>query len=286
MRAQFADRILAPIHQQVYDDENAVEILDEDWDNLFILDACRTDLFEQTANLDQFDSYGTRQSKASGTREWAQKNFNGDAASDVIYINASPVVSREIGTAVGRFIEVWKNDFNTEIATVPPEKVAEAAIEAAKEHPEMRLIVHFMQPHYPFIGYPDLRFTSFQGTDEIELDVSGKADNVWDGLALNLVDSEQCWEGYESNLETVLEVALPLAESLDGKTVLTSDHGNLFGEYPAGSPLKIYGHPNGVYHKNLRCVPWAVINKDSEPTESTQEQSIDRDDQLKALGYT
>ncbi|TKX62986.1 hypothetical protein EXE48_04300 [Halorubrum sp. ASP1] len=286
IRSQFAERVLGPVQQRIYSDQEAIEILNESWDNILILDACRADLFEQTVNISQFDRYEVRQSKASGTREWTQKNFSGDAAQEVVYVNASPVVSREIGTAVGRFIDVWKQEFDVELGTIPPNKVAEAAIKASEAFPQKRLIVHFMQPHYPFIGHQDLNFTSFQGTDQIEMDGSDRASDVWDALSLGIVDQKKCWEGYKSNLESVLDVVMPLTERLDGTTVITSDHGNLLGERPFGSPFKLYGHPNRVHHRNLRQVPWAEIDNISNSEELSEDELVDMDEQLRALGYT
>lgn len=47
---------------------------------------------------------------------------------------------------------------------------------------------------------------------------------------------------------------------LKGKTVITSDHGNLFGEIIYPFPVRMYGHPGGIYVKNLVEVPWLVLD--------------------------
>ena len=47
-----------------------------------------------------------------------------------------------------------------------------------------------------------------------------------------------------------------LIESLDGKTVVTSDHGNLFGRRLWPIPLQKYGHPPGLRFPELIEVPW------------------------------
>lgn len=45
--------------------EEAVHVMEEDWDTLIVLDACRVDYFREVADLDQFDDYSTRISLGS-----------------------------------------------------------------------------------------------------------------------------------------------------------------------------------------------------------------------------
>ncbi|WP_186313321.1 hypothetical protein [Halorubrum salsamenti] len=49
--------------------------MDEEWDNLIILDACRLDLFEETIDTGQFDEYRHVWSRGSKTDEWTYNNF-------------------------------------------------------------------------------------------------------------------------------------------------------------------------------------------------------------------
>jgi hypothetical protein len=49
---------------------------------------------------------------------------------------------------------------------------------------------------------------------------------------------------------------------VDGRTVITSDHGNLVGERAWPVPVRLYGHPEGIRHPALVKVPWAVIEGD------------------------
>jgi hypothetical protein len=54
-----------------------------------------------------------------------------------------------------------------------------------------------------------------------------------------------------------LRVTLPhiqeLVNSVEGKTVITSDHGNAFGEWD------VYGHPPQAYISPLVRVPWLEV---------------------------
>ncbi|WP_416840400.1 hypothetical protein [Haloferax sp. DFSO52] len=285
----FAERVLAPIHNIVYSDSDGIDIVEEDWDNLLLLDACRYDLFEEVADISQFDSYSVVESKGSHTSEWTSKNFTPPAKDNLVYVNSSPEVSRNMGTSVTKFIEAWRTDFDPDKRTVPAENIADRARSAKEENPHCRLLVHFLQPHYPFINHPELQFTSFDSTEEWDISSNSEIGNVWDAVLEGVVSVEDCWKGYKDNLEYVLEIAIELANELPGKTVITSDHGNLIGEKPKFSPIKIYGHPKGIHHEHLRKVPWAVIDSDRSSNRLDQDQkedSTDIQEQLKALGYT
>lgn len=77
---------------------------------------------------------------------------------------------------------------------------------------------------------------------------------------MGLIDRGTVWEAYADNLERVLNDVLALVAGLDGKTVVTSDHGNMLGERAWPVPVRLYGHPEGVRHPTLTEVPWATID--------------------------
>jgi hypothetical protein len=77
---------------------------------------------------------------------------------------------------------------------------------------------------------------------------------------MGLVSRERLWEAYLDNLELVLEHVWQLSDELGGRTVITSDHGNLLGERAWPVPVRLYGHPRGVRSKPLVTVPYAVID--------------------------
>lgn len=284
-RNRFASRVLSPIQNRLHSDDSAVKVVDESWDVLIVLDACRADLFEEVADLDEYDSYDVRQSAGSATPEWTKANFEGQAQTDTVYVTGNPVVSRWVQTAFAEFIEVWRDGFDSELGTVPAEAVTEAAIEAHQANPDKRLVVHYLQPHYPFVEDPDLRFTRFDGTDEFEVgDTRTGASDVWEAVGLGLVEPEEAWAGYRRNLEYVLASIEPLLEAVSGRVVVTSDHGNALGERARPIPMKLYGHPTGIRHPVLRNVPWAVIENGSTRTDrEVLEEGVE--DKLRQLGY-
>jgi hypothetical protein len=82
-----------------------------------------------------------------------------------------------------------------------------------------------------------------------------------------------------------------LIERLDGKTVITADHGNLVGERLSPVPVKGYGHPGYLRKDELVLVPWMELEYDSRreivaesPAEDTAQPEVDKE-KLEALGY-
>lgn len=281
-KSRFRTRILAPLHDRAY--EADFRVMDEDWDVLVVLDACREDLFREVVGVDRFDAYETRYSAGGATAEWAKKNFAGQAMTDTVYVTGNPVVSRGVRTAFHAFVEVWREAFDEDLGTVPPDRVTDAALKAAEGNPDKRLVVHYLQPHYPFIGYPDLRYATFGQTDEVNVsDTKEGASDVWEALELGLVDHDTVCNAYADNLRHVMDSVEDLLAEVDGTTVITSDHGNLLGERVTSLRIPMYGHPPRIHHPALREVPWAVIRGKNTVADRQPEAEIE--DQLESLGY-
>jgi len=93
------------------------------------------------------------------------------------------------------------------------------------------------------------------------------------------------------NLEYVMDYAWPLAQDLDGRTVFTADHGEMFGEWRLASPIRVYSHPNELRYAELVTVPWAVHDDErltvrDDGTSSRADLSDEEIDQrLRDLGY-
>ncbi len=122
-----------------------------------------------------------------------------------------------------------------------PEPVVRDAKTARKLYPEQNLIVHFMQPHAPFVAA------------DLESDGMGSdGDYLWDKARRGEYKREELWDAYKQNLEYVMEQVEELVEELAGKTVITSDHGNYVGE------RNLYAHPPGGNSDYVRKVPWDV----------------------------
>lgn len=275
--------------------QSPTKVMDEDWDNLIILDACRFDLFKDVCDLK--GNLAHRISLGSTSEEFLERNFTGGEHFDTVYVNANPYVSyldlnKNTFHAVIDLLDKWDD----ELQTVPPEVVAKAATDAHESFPNKRLIVHFMQPHTPFIGDVG-REIEAAGWDPDQESGNLEGANIWQRLR-NQSDSESpgldtVWKAYEENLEIALEHVHELLLDLDGDSVITSDHGNMVGERLSPIPSKkIYGHPLGVYHPNLVKVPWFRVEGDARRTiekePPVREENIDTsltEERLEALGY-
>lgn len=263
----------------------------EDWDNLLILDACRYDLICESdltrGNLEY------RWSGGSNSEEFIRYNTTGETLDDVVWVTANPWVSK-YREAIFRVIDIWDKGWNDDLNTVDPHTMKDAAMKAADDYPDKRLVIHFMQPHYPFIGnygrrqLPDHR--TFIGDGIVDQDV--EAPSIWDLLRQGVVSKDNVWRAYRENFKLVFPVALDLEDQLGGKSVITADHGNLFGERLFPIPIREYGHPSQLRIKSLVKVPWIVFDsKDRRRIRSSSMNNLQRDteqtaeDRLKTLGY-
>ena len=260
---------------------DGIDLFAEDWDNLLVLDACRYDAFAREADLD--GSLGSRVSRGSMTREWVRANFADRRLLDVVYVTANgnyAHVRDEIGASVHAEVPLWHDEHRTgpDDSITPPGMVAEAAREHAESYPNKRLLVHFVQPHTPYLGPTGERFDPRLSLGELprEYDVSDAT----------------LERAYRENLSLVLEEVEGLLADLPGKTVVTADHGELLGDRLGPLPVRDYGHPDGIYLPELVRVPWHVSTngprKRITREEPTRTADVDRaavEAHLRDLGY-
>ena len=243
-----------------------VDIMEADWDNLFIVDGCRYDMFEDLNCLPGRLSW--RYSKATATPEFLERNFAGTQHHDTVYVTANPMYRREEvdidwSGVFFDIVDIWAEGWDEELNTVRPEVVAEAVEQAHETYPEKRILAHFVQPHHPFIGEEggSLKDTGMQGTRTADGE-SATDEKIWDRLRNGEVDVNRVEKAYRENLELLFPHLETLLESVTGRTVITSDHGNLLGERLSPFPFREYGHPSDVYAEGLLRVPWLVIEKE------------------------
>lgn len=227
-----------------------VRVMDEDWDYLVVLDACRYDYFKEICNIS-----GKLKKKFSGgthTVPWIKYNFD-DEFPETVYVSSNPQVSKyKLRKLFGRtspffhLEEVWDWGFDEELNTVHPRTVTSSAIELSKKYTDKRIIVHYLQPHKPFIAYINL------AEDEI-LEIHER----WPVDAYNgTLDVSKVRIAYIDNLKLVLEYVEELIKNLaNGKIVVTSDHGECFGEHG------IYLHPPNLYIGALIEIPWLEVSR-------------------------
>lgn len=275
----------------VFGNPGDMDVMDEDWDTLVILDACRYDIFAECIDHD-----GTLSAKLSpGTESWEfmQRSFVGRQLHDTVYVTTNPYAQRLPDGTFHAVINLLDEDWDEKLGTVPPEVAATRGIKAHERYPDKRIIVHFMQPHFPFLG-PTGRKFEHQGVAPSEDDV-GATDrpNPWRWLiASGDITPETVIEAYHENLELTWPKVERLCTAVTGKVVVTSDHGNLLGERTFPIPVATYGHPRSIYRRELLEVPWLELEAKqrrqirADPPEEIEQQDEDTvAARLRDLGY-
>jgi hypothetical protein len=246
-------------------DHKGIDVVEEDWDHLIVLDACRYDTFKEVNWIE--GDLQKKVTKGTGTPEWLRKNFT-DYYGDIVYITANGFVSPVSGEdfednyhfypeainsekTFHKTYYVFMDDEAQEKGATKPESVTEYGIKADKEYPNKRKIYHYIQPHDPYIAEPSISMK--------EEDIEDKSEYF---------KQENSTKAYKENLKRALESVEKLIEELEGKIVITADHGEMFGE------KGVYRHPTGVYFKELTEVPWLVIEKGERPETVAEEKDI------------
>ena len=239
-----------------------LHVMEEDWDYLIILDACR---FDEFAKLN--DIRGDLRKKlsiGSDTNEWKEKNFTGYHG-DVVYISGNPRIAGNIeqrgfkaGDHFYKVVDVWHFGWDERLGTVPPNAVTKACLDMKEKYPSKRMIIHYIQPHAPWINKADLLPKKIETpNDKLKDRLVSKI--IYKKALEKIRTKELTWDdlrtAYRNNLKLVLEDVKKLIEGLDGKVVISADHGECFGE------KFLFAHPPNIYVRELVEVPWLVIEK-------------------------
>lgn len=274
-----------------------IDVMAADWDNLIILDACRHDFLNQ---LDPFDPLIEKIiSKGGHSWKFMEYYFNNKTYHDTIYVSANPHTP-EIEEGVFYKREYLYDEWDQDIGTVLPKSVTKRAIEEYNSHPNKRMVIHYMQPHAPYLGPTSdviRERANIRGWHKDKMDNSGdmnQSDAYWDqATSFDGVTKNHVRKAYLETLEIVVEEFRNLLMELPGKTVLTADHGQLLGERFAPFTPERYGHPDYFYRPELYEVPWVEFSTDERRTichdEPIAHNTVDeagRKERLRALGYS
>lgn len=261
--------------------DKGTPIYERDWDVLIVLDACRYDLMSQVykeynylQSLEKFHSVGSTSS------EWMERSFSEKYKEDIretIYITGNPNTQNHLPIRdFYKLDEVWKYNWDDDLGTIHPDVLNDRSISLHRKFDPERMIIHYMQPHYPFIQGKMGDGIGWEGGKE-----------VWTLLQEGQVELEEVWRNYRDNLRYVLDNLPILLNNIDAeKVIITTDHGNLVGEYG------IYGHPAKIALPELRQVPWCeVAARDTHSHEPSLEDEVKKIDdetvaqRLQDLGY-
>ena len=272
---------------------NGINVMSEDWDNLVVLDGCRYDLYSQTSSID--GNLRSVTSRGSESWEFMEGNFVGRELHDTVYITSNPHTYKLEEGIFHAIVDLLDDSWDDELRTVPPTAVVEASKHAYERYPNKRLLIHFMQPHFPFIG-PTGREIVHKGIEmHREKSERGEARGIWQQLQYGHLNRKTIYEAYHENLLIVLDAVTELLDSLDGRTVITSDHGNLLGDWIGPVPTRAFGHPRYLHVPQLVTVPWHTVTDDSRrritrscPAEDDQlaMNSSEVHNRLRNLGYS
>lgn len=229
--------------------ESIYEYSDE-WENCFIIDACRLDLYQEVYPGEA----EKRVSLGSSSPDYVRETYSEGDYSDVVYVTGNPHFSeKKFQELTGRSPEdvfhtvfhTYDTDWVEGKGRPSTEAIMRDTRTARKLYPDKKVVVHFMKPHHPFDAF------DFDGFDK-RLD--GTYENsVWAYGERGELSWSKIWEAYQANLREIMNALRPLAEEIEGKTVVTSDHGNLCGENGMGH------HPGMRSEKPLREVPWVKL---------------------------
>lgn len=290
-------------------------VYDREWDLLVILDACRTDaLMEVAEEYDFITEVNEVTSVGSTSSEFIHNTFLRDRLSAIrstSYVTSNPYSNQvrtkdvnklETYETMGTIYEhklleklfVKNNTVGGEFASFklaegkkingessrscyPPDVVTAHAIRNAREETAEKMMVHYMQPHAPYI------------TDAMERGCYEAHEDYPFKYLRDGGDKSVVWDAYLNNLRSVLDSVELLLENVDAETVaITADHGELFGEWG------LYSHIYGIPHPKLRNVPWVETTAQDRQTTSAEELLSSHDDlydnenieeRLSALGY-
>lgn len=214
---------------------SGTNIVEKDWRNLIILDGGRRDILEDILETEVSSII----SKNSSSLDWLKENFQ-DEHKDIVMVTGNPYIHKfsdrepeEIFCAV---YDAW--EYNYDDVFLEPEAVNAALRDAKSKYPDKRFIIHYMQPHFPHENQQDI------------------TKDLWNKFRLGERSEEDLRNIYGENYEYVIEKGvLEALQKLEGKTIISADHGQLLGEYG------LYGHPSHLKVKELVEVPWIESEK-------------------------
>lgn len=255
-----------------------LDVMSEDWDTLLLIDACRYDYFAELSDLP--GKLDDRMSPGSMSLEFIKKTFGGGNFHDTVYVTGNPFVMEIEADTFHDIVSLVDDYYNNEIGTIPPEDITAVAREAHLEYPHKRIIVHYMQPHEPFLS-------KFGQSVSNRLRWAGNQYHLSRDMSLSDLQ-----RAYKENVEIILEELKTVIPEIEGKVVVSSDHGELLGERLFPVPIRGLEHPSSIYEKKLLQVPWLEIDADkrrricSDPPKAQEDiASKTAKERLEQLGY-
>ncbi len=261
LRDGFSNYVLSGL---IYKLTPGTDIFTQDWKFLIILDACRPDIFlKVTKKLKLKGNFKTILSKGPTTGSFVKNSIGNRKMKDVVYINANPSVNKILDELTPKnfhaFYNLWLTHWDDNLKTVHPKHVIKETLKIIPKHKNKRFIIHFLQPHMPFLTLKRFRKLSMIAKFKRHFLYHSGLFTVCGDPLYPFMTKNQIIYHYTKSLEITLSLIksklLPKLKKL-GKVVITSDHSELFGERFLF--FKIYGHVD-VPSPKLRRVPWFEV---------------------------
>jgi hypothetical protein len=147
-------------------------------------------------------------------------------------------------------IPAWDIGWDDELHITPPWAMADLSKRMIKRYPDKRMIFWFIQPHHPFLE------SGFEDDWDMKAMVVKKQKglrSIWTQVKEGSVTLEQVWKAYKHNLEVTMPYVEKLLSHLKGEVIITSDHGNCFGE------MGLFCHPKEIHIPPLLEVPYLRV---------------------------
>lgn len=221
-------------------------IKEKDWQVLIVFDACRYDAAEAIiGNVKKVRTPSER-----STPEWTQKVWCNNQWPNTTYLSTNPHTwnirneeqyngryGGKIEKNVKKFVKAYEKCWDDVLEAENPEKLTNLAMEI--DEPPM--VVHYMQPHTPYIGNLSVNVTGQMETENV------KINQALDLAEQGLVDPSIIRKAYLDNLRLAYKHSKKLIEKYDN-VIITSDHGEALGpdEWSHG----------GMQDPRARIVPW------------------------------
>ncbi len=285
----------------IFPSADGINILELEWDYLIVLDACRCDIFEKVYKyfFPENTSFKCISSTASSTMEFMRKNILESPQvlrklKNVVFVNANPVIDHVLGDRIYRifyrYIPLWRKYWNEDLGTVEPKYTYKVTLKTFLKYPGKRMMVWFLQPHYPYI---DERFRHINALGREFMNEAIRSSRNKNLAVLMRIVTTLARRGYlcagipdkvceytsQARLDVVrayiynliitLKYVKKLVKMLSGTIIITSDHGEAFGErLNRLAPLQVYGHISRIRIKSLVQVPWLQVTNNISQNET------------------
>lgn len=265
-------------------DGKLVDILKQDWRIFIVLDACRYDVFEKLyeKTLKKKGELKKAKTFSTGTKDWIDANIKGKDCGDIVYVDPIIILFNKWlpNNNFFKVDEVWKYGWDYNYGTILPEQITKSALKQMKNHPDKRFIIHYHQPHPPFL---DPEFRKIRKTIVTPKSVLKIANNeekntthTWphfiQGQMRRFLGAERAWrwlikmniephgmgqiykhfgmngiiDAYKENMILVMESVNNILLTVDDKIVITSDHS--------------FNYDRSTDGLKRKYVPWLEVN--------------------------